>query len=169
MANSSLFPGVYRGIVLNNLDPEQLGRLELQVPSVKALAAGTWAPRCAPLAGSQKGAYFTPAVGDEVLVAFESGDVNFPIVLGYLWNGTQQPPAEAVGPPPDGVIEIKSRAQHAILIRDTPGPLGGVEIHSAGGAMISVNDVAITITNGKGAAIVLQGPSVVVNGKPLPT
>jgi uncharacterized protein involved in type VI secretion and phage assembly len=108
-----------------------------------------------------------PDAGDEVLVAFEQGDPRQPFVLGSLSNGTDKPPAAEGANPPDSVIAIESKGRHAIVIRDMPGPSGGVEIRRASGAVISVSNVTITINNGNGASIVLQGSSVVVNGKPL--
>jgi uncharacterized protein involved in type VI secretion and phage assembly len=167
MTKIGQFLGVYRGIVASNNDPEQMGRVQIQVPSILETSESIWAARCSLLAGKSKGAYFMPEPGDEVLVAFEQGDPRQPIVIGSLWNGTDKPPAAEGANPPDSVIAIQSKAQHAFVIRDAPGPLGGVEIRSASGAFISVNNAAITIINGNGASIVLQGSTVTVNGKPL--
>src|SRR5215471_7817270 len=48
-----------------------------------------------PMAGSKRGTYFLPEVGDEVIVAFESGDVNLPVILGGVWNENSEPPDQA--------------------------------------------------------------------------
>ena len=160
------FSGIYRGTVINNVDPEMAGRLLLKVPAVLGAKQSLWASRCIPLAGKGKGVYFVPEVGDEVLVAFANGDARAPIVLGSLWNAGDAPP-EAAASDPAAVMTIASKARHSIVIRDTPGPVSGIVVKSASGAMIMVSDLAITIDNGKGASIVLEGPNVIVNGKPL--
>jgi len=50
-----------------------------------------------------------------------------------------------------------------LQLSDLPGPSGGILLKTATGAMIMVNDVGITISNGKGATIVMSGPSVTIN------
>jgi uncharacterized protein involved in type VI secretion and phage assembly len=164
MASARKFLGMYRGTVVGNVDPEGAGRLQLNVPAVLGAKESLWAARCIPLAGKGKGAYFVPEVGDEVLVAFANGDVRAPIVIGSLWNPGDAPP-EMPANDPSSAIVIESRGGHSIVIRDAPGPLSGIMMKSPTGAMILVNDLGITISNGKGASIVLEGPSVIVNGK----
>jgi phage protein D/phage baseplate assembly protein gpV len=85
-------PGVVIGIVTNNDDPEDLGRVKLQYPWLSDDAESHWARVCAPGAGPDTGLVMLPAVGDEVLVAFVHGDMSYPIVLGGLWNGRDMPP-----------------------------------------------------------------------------
>jgi hypothetical protein len=53
--------------------------------------------------------------------------------------------------------------QNSIVISDLPGPTGGIMLKSMTGAMITINDVGITITNGKGATITLIGNAVDIN------
>ena len=60
-------------------------------------------------------------------------------------------------------ITLQTLAKNGIVISDTPGPSGGIQIQTASGAMIVVNDLGITIANGKGAVISLSGPTVDVN------
>src|SRR2546426_9457473 len=79
--------GVVAGIVTNNEDPDGLGRVKIRFPWLSEDNESWWARIAAPMAGKERGAYFLPEVDDEVLVAFEHGDVNFPYVLGALWNG----------------------------------------------------------------------------------
>jgi uncharacterized protein involved in type VI secretion and phage assembly len=166
MASAAKFSGIYRGTVVNNVDPKMAGRLLLKVPAVLGAKESMWAARCVPLAGKGKGVYFVPEVGDDVLVAFANGDARAPIVLGSLWNAGDAPP-EAAASDPSSVMTIASKGQHSIVIRDMPGPINGITIKSASGAMIMVNDLAITIDNGKGASIVMEGPNVIANGRPL--
>ena len=73
------------------------------------------------------------------------------------------PPAALAGPPGNPNIVIQSTGQNSLVISDTPGAAGGVTIQSANGASITVNDIGIYISNGKGAIIQMLGPSVIVN------
>ena len=112
--------GVVVGIVTNNQDPDGLGRVKVKFPWLSDVDESTWARVAAPMAGDQRGVYFLPEVEDEVLVAFEHGDVRFPYVLGALWNGKDAPPASN----DDGknnVRIIKSRSGHVIKLNDEDG------------------------------------------------
>jgi uncharacterized protein involved in type VI secretion and phage assembly len=84
--------GTYRGVVTNNNDPENRGRLQLRVPEVFGESAAEWALPCAPYGGRLKGFYALPAPGDEVWVTFEAEEVSRPIWLGGLWGNGEVPP-----------------------------------------------------------------------------
>jgi hypothetical protein len=58
---------------------------------------------------------------------------------------------------------MKTTGQVTVMLSDTPGPAGGILLKTATGALISINDIGITISNGKGASIVMTGPTVTVN------
>jgi len=94
------------------------------------------------MAGSGRGLYFLPEVNDEVLVAFDHGDVHFPYVIGVLWNGQDKPP-ESTSKVLDGsgrVVQriIKSRAGHTILLDDSDGG-GGITIVDKSGNKIVID------------------------------
>ena len=57
------FYGKYRGMVLNNVDPMQQGRIQVQVPDVSGLGISSWAMPCLPAAGIQNGLYTVPPIG----------------------------------------------------------------------------------------------------------
>lgn len=114
------FYGVTVGLVTNNKDPEGLGRVKVKFPWLSAEEESYWARVLTPMAGNDRGIYFLPEVNDEVLVAFEQGDINFPYILGALWNGKDKPP----GKNDDGKNNqriIKSRSGHQIILDDTDG------------------------------------------------
>jgi phage protein D/phage baseplate assembly protein gpV len=79
--------GVVIGIVTDNADPDERGRVKVKYPWLADDAESFWARVSAPGAGKDYGVTWLPQVGDEVLVAFEHGDISHPIVLGGLWNG----------------------------------------------------------------------------------
>ena len=79
------------GLVTNNDDPDSMGRVRVQYPSLGPDAEGGWAPIASVSAGNARGVMMLPVVGEEVLVGFEHGDTRRPYVLGSLFNGTDLP------------------------------------------------------------------------------
>lgn len=156
--------GKYRGVVLNNVDPMQQGRLQVQVPDVAGLTPVTWALPCVPVAGIQNGMYALPLIGSGVWVEFEQGDPDKPIWVGCFWGSAAEVPALARATPP-GIqgITLQTTLQNGLTVSDLPGPTGGILLKSATGASLTVNDTGIYIQNGKGASITLIGPTVTVN------
>jgi len=82
-----VFPGVYRAVVTDTKDPQQRGRVEVEVPSVSG-GERAWAP----MVTQGRDSFFAPEPGGEVLVAFEAGDPASPFVLGMLWSASARPP-----------------------------------------------------------------------------
>lgn len=117
--------GMVIGIVTNNKDPQEMGRVKVKFPWLSDNDESAWARVVAPMAGAGRGMLYLPEVDDEVLVGFEHGDIHRPFVIGALWNGvdkTPVPAGEAVGS--DGKVNkriIKSRSGHTIVLDDTNG------------------------------------------------
>lgn len=157
------FYGKYRGSVLNNVDPMRTGRVMVQCPDVLGPSLSSWAMPCFPLSGRQAGAYAVPQIGAGVWVEFEGGDPDHPIWSGCWYASAAEVPALAQAVPPGlDTFLVQTTGQYALAISDVPGT-GGILLKSPTGALIQVNDVGITISNGKGATIVLAGPTVTVN------
>jgi uncharacterized protein involved in type VI secretion and phage assembly len=164
MTADTKYYGKYRGTVVQNIDPEQRGRIQVLVPDVSNVVPSTWATACVPLAGKSMGTYLVPQVGSGVWIEYEQGDADFPIWTGCFWGlAAEVPPLAAAGNPVSPSIVLQTGLQHSIVLSDVPGPTGGIMLKSSTGAMILVNDVGITISNGKGATIVMTGPSVSIN------
>ena len=158
------FYGKYRGMVLNNIDPMQMGRLMVQVPDVGGLMPSTWAMPCVPVAGIQNGMFAVPLIGSGVWIEYEQGDIDHPIWVGCFWGSAAEVPALArLTPPAVQAITLQTPLQNGLTISDLPGPSGGIMLKSATGATLIVNDTGIYIQNGKGASIVMNGPTVTVN------
>ena len=156
--------GKYRGMVLNNVDPEQRGRLLVQVPDVTGLLMSSWAMPCLPVAGIQNGLFAVPIPGSGVWVEFEQGDPDYPVWSGCFWGSAAEVPALArLAIPPIPSFTLQTPLQNGLTVNDLPGPTGGIVLKSATGATIIVNDTGIYIQNGKGASLVLVGPTVTVN------
>jgi len=160
----SRYFGIYRGTVIDNVDPMQMGRISVIVPDVGSVTPSTWAMPCAPMAGKQMGAFFVPQIGAGVWIQFEGGDPDYPVWVGGWWGNAAEVPALALAAPPgDPSIVLQTTLQNAVVVSDLPGPSGGIMLKSATGATIIVNDTGIYIQNGKGASIVMVGPSVTIN------
>jgi uncharacterized protein involved in type VI secretion and phage assembly len=164
MSEAGKFHGKYRGVVLNNIDPLQSGRLMVQVPDVTGLAPSSWAMPCVPVAGVQNGMYALPMIGSGVWIEYEQGNPDQPVWVGCFWGSAAEVPAMArLTPPAVNSITLQTPLQNGITISDMPGPTGGIMLKSTTGATLIVNDTGIYIQNGKGASIVMVGPTVTVN------
>jgi uncharacterized protein involved in type VI secretion and phage assembly len=164
MNESRRFYGKYRGTVINNVDPLQMGRIQAMVPDVSNVIPSSWAMPCFPVTGKQMGAWMIPQVGTGVWIEFEQGDPDYPIWSGCWFGSAAEVPTLALAAPPAVPnFVIQTQGQNTIMISDVPGPTGGILLKTTTGAMIAINDVGITISNGKGATIVLTGPSVTIN------
>jgi uncharacterized protein involved in type VI secretion and phage assembly len=163
--NVKLF-GKYRGQVIDNLDPEQIGRLLVSVPD--AFPGSTrWAMPCVPFAGNQSGFFALPPRGANVWVEFERGEVDYPVWSGCFWASPAQVPVLALNALGEEPVVIESAAGAIFALGRVSGPTGGILLKTSSGAGINITDSGITISNGQGATIALEGQNVVVNNIPL--
>jgi phage baseplate assembly protein V len=123
--------GVVVGIVRDIKDPQGLGRIKVDFPwlaeqaeavtmsSGEGRAHSYWARIATLMAGKGRGSYFIPEVGDEVLVAFEHGDLDRPYIIGALWNADDPPPESMDSEGQNHVRSITSRSGHRIVLDDS--------------------------------------------------
>ncbi len=130
--------GVSIGVVTNNKDPDNLGRVKFRFPWQNCRDESSWARVAVLMAGNDRGTYFLPEVGDEVLVSFDFGDRNRPYVLGALWNGKDMPPDRNVDGENNSRM-IKSKSGHKIIFNDEPGE-EKVVVHTKSGHQIILDD-----------------------------
>lgn len=164
MSEAKKYFGKYRGTVVNNVDPMQIGRIQVMVPDVSNIMLSSWAMPCMPVAGINMGMFTVPVIGAGVWVEFEQGDPDYPVWVGCFWGTAAEVPLLShMVPPAVPGITLQTALKNGIVISDVPGPTGGIQLQTATGAMISVTDIGIMISNGKGAVINLTGPTVDIN------
>jgi uncharacterized protein involved in type VI secretion and phage assembly len=145
--------GVAVAIVRDNKDSSGLGRVKVSFPWHSQPQQSYWARVATPMAGKNRGIYFIPEVNDEVLVAFERGDMRFPYVVGSLWNGPDPAPQNN-GDGKNDVRVIHSRSDHKITIDDGSNPL--VQIELADGKRVTLDRNGIEIDDEQGNRITIQ-------------
>ncbi|HEY3857285.1 MAG TPA: phage baseplate assembly protein V [Verrucomicrobiae bacterium] len=111
-----------------------------------------------PMAGGNRGTYFFPEPGDEVIVSFELGDTNLPVILGAVWNQNDQPPSQADTSSDNNVRTIVSRSGHELTFDDSPGA-EKITLKSQGGRVITLDDTApgqVSVSTATGVQITLS-------------
>jgi uncharacterized protein involved in type VI secretion and phage assembly len=126
------------GIVTDNKDPQKLGRVKVKLPVLSEQDTTFWVPIVMQGAGKNRGWFFIPEADDEVLVLFEHGDLNRPLVLGALWNGKDKPPDANPDPFTNDHRVIKSRQGSRILFDDGGEPKVVIE-DGTGKARITID------------------------------
>jgi Type VI secretion system/phage-baseplate injector OB domain len=171
------FYGKYRGTVLINVDPMNLGRITATVPAVFGVVPSGWALPSLPLAGIMLGFYAVPPIGAWVWIEFEGGDPEHPIWSGCFWGDGQLPlPAKVPAPPPGVKVVLQTQTGHNVVLDDTPGA-GGILITAApgtpGAPMVSVTPLGIMLQTPActvsltSAGVTITAPTVTINGSPV--
>lgn len=128
----STIPGVVVGIVTDATDPDHLGRVKLKFPWLDDDFEANWARVGMPGAGKDRGLVWLPEVNDEVLVAFEHGDIRRPYVVGGLWNGVDTVPDLPVHDGERKARALVSKLGSKVVFEDEDGK-AGILIVTAGG------------------------------------
>lgn len=122
--------GAAIGLVTNLNDPEQFGRIQVRLPGVDDEVQSWWARIAATQGGGSRGNFIRPEVGDEVLIMFEQGEANQPVVVGVLWNGQDAPPGPGNADGKNDAKWIQTRSGHQFTFND--GDDGGfIDFHDA--------------------------------------
>jgi uncharacterized protein involved in type VI secretion and phage assembly len=155
------FGGVIVGVVKEVDDPDGEGRIQVEFPWMKGRTVTRWAGVAAAMAGANRGAFFMPEKDDEVLVAFDHGDVDQPFVIGFLWNGRDKPPSTAIKE-----RMIRTLNGHAIRFLDSTvagGDKGALIIEDGHKNRIVLSNGKITISST--AVLDLRAPTILINGR----
>jgi uncharacterized protein involved in type VI secretion and phage assembly len=124
--------GVVTGLVQDIRDPLNLGRVKVIFPWLAEQREDTvhvneqdirahsyWARMATLMAGKDRGSWVLPEVEDEVLVAFEHGQLDRPVVIGMLWNTEDAPPETMDADGKNDIRSFKSRSGHRVVFDDS--------------------------------------------------
>lgn len=133
------------GIVADNKDPNGWGRIRVKFPTLTEEHMSNWARVVSVGAGTQRGVDWLPEINDEVLVAFEHGDIHRPYVIGGVWNGKDKPPELIENTVFNGKVRLrtlKTRIGHKLQFveEDKDTSKKGIYVDTAGGHHLYLND-----------------------------
>lgn len=148
--------GVVVGIVKSN-KLDSLGRIEVKFPGLSDAEIGHMARIATLMAGKERGTFFLPEVNDEVLVAFECGDITRPYVLGALWNGKDKPP-DSNANEKNNLRFIKSRSGHVVRLDDTENKEKIEIIDKTGKNSLTFDTASNTVTIKSDKDVVIEAP-----------
>lgn len=149
------------GVVVDNDDPEQLGRIKVKFPWIGEETH--WIRYLTPHAGAERGWYVLPEINDEVLVGFENGNPDKPIIIGSVWNGKDKPPGEAYDSKND-VKMFLTKGGNKILIRDEGGKEAIEIVNVDGKNSILMEAAGPDITIKSTGDIAIDGANIKIKG-----
>lgn len=152
--------GVVRAVVTDNQDLTTQGRVQIRIPTIPDIEP--WAPVCAPFAGNGYGLWCIPQVDDTVIVAFENGDVNYPIVVGSVWDLTNSPPVDL---PTDAQFKrvLKTPMGHELVLDDLEMEI--TLTHVAGHKLtLSIDGISLELAQGLGKLELTLPGAVTLSG-----
>lgn len=160
MNGAQKYFGKYRGVVTDNSDKKNLGRIRAQVPELLGSVKIGWALPSAPLSGDDSGFFAVPAQGAGVWIEFEAGDLSRPIYTGAWWASGKQPNSAT----PDQKV-LKTKAGHTVTLDDTSGS-EKIEITDKNGSKITMSSSGLELAKGS-YSLKLDSSAVSVNGQSL--
>ena len=163
---SARWPGVYPALVTDLVDPDAQGRVQVSLPWSPDGNGGdyqVWARLSTLMGGPNRGSWFIPEHGDEVLVAFEAGDPRRPYVLGGLWNGSDAPPETMDSAGNNYKKVLKTRNGVTVTLDDTDGS-EQLMLETPGGQQLTLKDGpgSITIQDANGNQVTLDSSGITV-------
>lgn len=160
------FYGVYPALVKDVADPDGQGRVKVALPWSPDGDGGAyeaWARLATLMAGNDRGSWFIPDVGDEVLLAFAAGDPRQPFVVGALWNGQDAPPESMDGGGRNTIKKLRSRNGVMVTLDDENGRERLV-LETPGGQTVTLKDGpgAVEIVDSNGNSVKLEAAGITI-------
>lgn len=176
MNSRKRFYGKYRGLVIDNVDPELRGRILAQVPGIYDFEPSPWALPAMPVSSLESGVFAVPGIGASVWIEFEQGRAAFPIWTGGFWPNTAEVPLASVLGPETKIVLQTSLGNMLLLDDETAGvtletTLGhsimlnaeGITLRTSTGTMLAISDAGIIMTTAAGGSISIVGSVVQIN------
>ena len=165
------FFGCYPALVDDIKDPDGQGRVKVTLPWAGDSGSArfeAWARLATLMGGNNRGSWFIPDVGDEVLVMFEGGDARRPFVIGSLWNGSDAPPESMDGAGNNYKKIIRSRNGVKLTMDDQDGQESFI-VETPGGQKITLKDgpgeVLVEDSNGNSVKLESAGITITASAK----
>lgn len=156
--------GKHKGYVVNNVDPLNLGRVQVKVPTILN-EAPVWAMPCMPYGGiNGQGWYAIPEVDATVWIEFEAGEVDKPIWVGTFWpeQGGELPDAPGGAGIPENKV-FRTPSGHYLAMEDAADN-EFIHLHHASGSEIQMNPAgSVAITDSSGAAVTMDADGGVLS------
>lgn len=153
-------PGIVIGKVVDNRDPEGIGRVKLTFPWLEQSMLTDWVAVAQPHAGKDRGIFWMPEIDDEMVVGFLHGDMSQPIVLGALWSHVATPPSHD---PRERMI--RSKNGHTIRFLDSTvaaGDHGAMIMEDGHGNRIAMSNGYVLISSK--ATLVIEANAIMLKG-----
>ena len=159
--------GVFPALVSDINDPEGQGRVKVTLPwspDTGGASYDTWARLATFMGGNNRGSWFIPDVGDEVLVTFEAGDPRRPYVIGGLWNGRDAPPQSMDGAGKNDLKVLRSRNGVKVTLDDTTGQEKMI-LETPGGQKLTLKDGpgTVEVVDSNGNSIKMEPSGITIN------
>jgi uncharacterized protein involved in type VI secretion and phage assembly len=159
--------GVYPALVSDIADPDGQGRVRITLPwspDTGSQRYEVWARLAVLMAGNNRGTWFIPDVGDEVLVAFEGGDPARPYVVGALWNGQDAGPANMDGAGRNNLKVLRSRNGVKVTLDDQDGQEKMI-LETPGGQKLTLKDGpgTVELVDSNGNSIKMESSGITIN------
>jgi uncharacterized protein involved in type VI secretion and phage assembly len=139
--------GVVRGVVTDNFDLSMQGRVKVKFPTIPDIEP--WAAVCAPFAGDGYGLYCMPQIDDVVIVAFENGDLDWPVVVGSVWDVSNRPPVDLPSDARNKRV-LKTPNGHEVVLDDLE--LSITVTHLAGHTLtMKADSISLELSEGMGS------------------
>ncbi len=135
--------GVYPAIVMDIVDPQNLGRVLVSFPWLSGPEVNAWSTLTTPYADDDQGLQIMPEVDSQVVVAFEAGNLRRPYIIGSCWNGRAVPPEQAEEA--NNIRTLKTRSGSELTFDDTQGA-AKITLKTDGGHELVMNESSSTIT-----------------------
>ena len=156
--------GKYQGTVMNNLDPQNMGRIQAFVPKVLRQVPTGWAKPCVPYAGPTSGFFSVPPIGAGVWIEFEAGDVSQPIWTGCYWGAAELPMKPPSVPSKPTTRIWRTETGLTVVMDDLAQTITMSDVAALNSVQIDVKTGTVTV---KGAAQVVSSAPMVRHGSML--
>lgn len=166
----ALFTGGYLAKVVDLNDPDSRSRVQVRIQNFDGVSdhdGPIWARVACAFAGDNRGVFFLPDVGDEVLVIFVNGDPRAPVVVGGLWNSNSSPP-ESISGGQNRLKVIRSKNGVKVTLDDQDGQEQFI-VETPGSQKVTLKDgpgsIKIEDSNGNSVKLETSGVTVTASAK----